>query len=469
MLTYANELPSRFDFVICGAGSSGSVVAARLAQRSDITVLLIEAGGSDDVQAVMEPARWPENLSSERDWSFRTAPEKALHERSLLLSMGKVLGGGSSINVGVWARGHKTDWDFFAAEAGDLAWNYESVLKIYKRIEAWQGAPDETRRGHDGPVYIKQQQDPHPLTVATLEAAESLGLPHYETPNGSMMEGEGGASRFESIIKDGRRQSIFRAYVQPLRKQSNLTVLTAANVTRLLLHGTKTVGVEVLHEGKLKRIAVNHEVVLSLGAFQTPRLLMQSGIGNAAHLKQFDIPVVQHLPGVGQNLQDHINFGCIWEYNKPLLPQGSGCEANIYWKSEARLVVPDLLLCQAQFPVPSPETASWGVPEHGWTMFAGVAHPKSRGTVSLTGSHFSDPLHIVTNALSDPEDLKAAEASVALTREIGNAPALRRLNTREVLPRDFDVGSHFAKLHFYIERSTSRTSDVSASPGNRKS
>ncbi len=143
-------LKSHYDFIVCGSGSSGSVVARRLAENTDVSVLLLEAGGSDDVPSVTEAARWFENLGTERDWKFVAQPNPHLKGRSIPLDMGKVLGGGSSINVMAWVRGHKNDWDFFASESGDPAWNYESVLNIYRRIEDWQGAPDPTRRGTGG-------------------------------------------------------------------------------------------------------------------------------------------------------------------------------------------------------------------------------------------------------------------------------------------------------------------------------
>ena len=427
-------IEAQYDFIICGAGSSGSVVARRLAENPAVNVLLLEAGGSDDVPSVMDPLQWPKNLGSERDWGFASEPEPHLNGRSIPLSMGKVLGGGSSINVLVWARGHRSDWDYFAAEAGDTAWNYDAVLQIYKGIEDWQGVPDSLRRGSGGPVFLQQPPTPHPLTIATLEACESVGVPVFQSPNGIMMEGEGGASRYELILKDGKRHSVFRAYTYPVSSQPNLTVMMHTRVSRLTLSGSRVTGVEILRGGKLTRVGASCEVVLSLGAIETPRVLMQSGIGDQNHLASVGVPVVQHLPGVGKNLQDHINFGCIWEYREPLEPLDSGAEATIYWKSEAALEGPDLLLGQAEFPVPSPQTKDMNVPKHGWTMFAGVCRPHSRGNVSLTGPNVDDPLQIQTNALSHPADVRAAFAAVALSREIGNAPPLRSINKREALP-----------------------------------
>lgn len=180
-----------------------------------LAVLLLEAGGDDDVPSVTEAFRWHENLGSERDWKFVAQPNPPLNGRAMSLPMGKVLGGGSSINVMAWARGHKNDWDFFAEEAGDRGWNYESVLNIYRRIEDWNGAPDPKYRGTGGPVFVQPAADPNPIAPAMVEGARSVGIPPFEDHNGRMMEGDGGASILDLIVRDGKRQSIFRAYAFP--------------------------------------------------------------------------------------------------------------------------------------------------------------------------------------------------------------------------------------------------------------
>src|SRR6516165_6229290 len=266
------ELKPQYDFIVCGSGSSGSVVARRLAENPEVDVLLLEAGGDDDVASIQEAASWPVNLGGEHDWNFSAQPNPSVNGRSLPLSMGKVLGGGSSINLVIWARGHKNDWDFFAEEAGDPAWNYESILQIYRRIEDWHGAPDPEHRGTGGPVYVQpgtpssQQQ-----ALAVLEAARSVGIPTYENQNGRLMESAGGASIIDLRVRDGKRQSIFRSYVFPIMDKPNLTVLTGALVTRLMFEGKRVTGVEIDHRGALRRICARSEVILSLGAIHTPK------------------------------------------------------------------------------------------------------------------------------------------------------------------------------------------------------
>lgn len=423
-----------YDFIVCGAGTTGCVVAARLADHNNARVLLIEAGNAYSGPEVVEPAQWPMNLGTDRDWAFEGQPNSHLNDRRLSLSMGKGLGGGSSINVMVWARGHRSDWDYFAAESGDPAWGYNSVLDYYRRIENWQGIPDAVRRGSGGPVHVEQPATPQPLAWATLEAASCLGIPRYESPNGEMMEGPGGVAITDLRINQGKRESVYDSYIRPRLQHPNLTVLTGALVTRVLLSGTKAIGVEAVVDGKRHRFHAGAEVILSMGAVNTPKVLMQSGIGPEDQLRAHGIALINHLPGLGQNLQDHIAFGCTWEYRQPQLIGGSGCETTLYWRSDSRLDAPDLLQCQLEFPVPSPSEVGVQPPQHGWTMFAGLARPVSRGRVRLSGAGPLDAPLIEPESLSAPEDMAAALASIDLCRAIGNSEAFNGLVKREVVP-----------------------------------
>jgi choline dehydrogenase len=429
------NLATDYDFIVCGSGSSGSVVARRLAENPEVTVLLLEAGGDDDVSNVTEANQWATNLGSERDWGFLGQPNPNLNGRAIPLNMGKVLGGGSSINVMAWARGHKNDWDFFASEADDPAWNYESVLEIYKRIEDWHGTPDPKHRGTGGPVFVQSAPDPNPIAPAMVNGASSIGIPTFESNNGHMMEGDGGASILDLRVRDGKRLSVFRSYTFPYMDRPNLTVLTSALVTRLTFEGKRAAGVEIAYNGKRLRIGAASEVVLSLGAIHTPKVLMQSGIGDDSELKRAGIPVVQHLPGVGQNFQDHFGIGCLWEYRQPLAPRNNGGEATFFWKSNPALDTPDLQTCLGELPICSAETATkFNPPAASWTLFGGVVGPKSRGQIHLTGPNPHDPVQIEANTLSHPDDLKAAVVCVELCREIGNSSALRPYTKREVMP-----------------------------------
>jgi choline dehydrogenase len=355
--------------------------------------------------------------------------------RSIPMNMGKVLGGGSSINLMAWSRGHKNDWDYFASEAGDPAWSYESVLNIYRRIEDWHGAPDPKYRGTGGPVFVQPAPDPNPIAPAMLEGARSVGIPTFENQNGRMMEGAGGSSILDVLIRDGKRQSVFRSYTFPYMDRPNLTVLTHALVTRITFEGKRATGVECIYNGETNRISAGLEVVLSLGSIHTPKVLMQSGIGDQTELERHGISVVQHLPGVGQNLQDHSAIGCIWEYQKPLAPRNSAGEATFFWKSDPSLDTPDIQTCLGEVPLSSAEILTrFNPPAGSWTMFGGLVRPKSRGRIRLTGPNPLGAVQIETNMMSHPDDLKAAIACVQLCREIGNSAALRPFTKREVTP-----------------------------------
>jgi choline dehydrogenase len=429
------QLKSHYDFIVCGSGSSGSVVARRLAENPDVSVLLLEAGGSDDVPTVMEAIQWPFNFGSDRDWNFAGQPSSHLNGRSIPLHMGNVLGGGSSINAMGWSRGHKNDWNFFASEAGDAAWNYESALKTYLRIEDWHGIPDPKYRGTGGPIFLQPAPDPNPIAPAMVEGARSIGIPTFDNHNGRMMEGEGGASIIELLVRDGRRQSVFRAYTLPYMDRPNLAVLTQALVTRVTFKGKRATGVEITYDSKIHRIAAGLEVVLSLGAMHTPKLLMQSGIGDREELDRYGIAPVQHLPGVGKNFQDHVMISCVWEYQQPLAPRNNMGEAIFHWKSSPGLDTPDLMVCQAEVPICSAENAvRFNPPPGSWALLGGVVRPESRGQIHLTGPNADDQILINDNLLSHPDDMKAAIACVELCREIGNSAVLRAYTKREVMP-----------------------------------
>ena len=431
----ASELSTAFDYIVCGSGSAGSVVAGRLAANPEVRVLLLEAGGSDETDLVLDTDSWPMNLGGENDWSFMTEPNAHLGGRSLLYSMGKVLGGGSSINVGTWSRGHKADWDMYAAEAGDAAWRYDAILELYRsRVEDWVGVPDPDFYGVGGPMHVQPVADPDAFSLALLDAAQSSGMPRFSNSGGQMMKGNGGCAVVDNIIHNGKRQSVYRSYVYPRLLQPNLTVLTNASTIRILFEGSRAVGIEFEYQGQRRQVKARSEIVLSQGAIQTPKLLMQSGIGDQDELSKFGIQVRQHLPGVGHNLHDHVALALVWEATDAPLPQNARSSAVAFWKTDPALDAPNFYTYGIGIPFLTQENAAnYPPPPSAWTLFMGM-RPASRGSVHLTGAKASDPLRVQANYLSVPSDLTDLKLGVERAREIGNAAALRPYTRREHTP-----------------------------------
>jgi choline dehydrogenase len=433
-----SRLAREYDFIVCGAGSSGSVVARRLAEDPTASVLLIDAGGDDMVEEVTNPLLWPGNIGSVRDWGFIAEANANLANRRLLMTMGKVLGGGSSVNVMVWARGHRNDWDNFSREAQDENWSHKSVSKIFRQIENWRGKPDPQYRGADGPVWVQPPIDPSPLALRTLEAAATRGIKRFESPNGQMMEGDGGAALTDMLIRDDKRHSIFHAYVRPWLAHSNLTVLTGSKVQRVILEGKSATGVEVKINNEVVVLRARSEVVLCLGAINTPKCLMLSGIGDKKELSRHDLPVIQHLPGVGKNLQDHLTFPCVWSLGERLPPRNNGSEVTIYWKSETGCAAPDMFLCQVEFPYRSKDMLAKGLPAFGWSTVGSLARPKSRGEIRLRSSNPDDMPVLDMQFLSHRDDMETVLRGIKFCRELGNSSAVAPFRTAEALPGDLN-------------------------------
>jgi choline dehydrogenase len=264
------DLKSSYDYIVVGSGASGAVVARRLAENPQTTVLLLEAGGEDLRPSILMTETWFFNQGTDVDWGFQAEPSKSVNNRSIKQAMGRVFGGGTSINGMVWARGHKNDFDDWAKEADDEAWGYRHVLDVYKRIEDWQGVPDRERRGRGGNVYVQPAPNPNPIASAFLKAAEAYGIQAFDDQNGVMQEGAGGAAITNVRIRDGRRLNIPASYLYPVMDQPNLTVLMRAYVNRLTLEGSTVTGVEFEWRDEVRKIKASSEVVLSAGAIHTP-------------------------------------------------------------------------------------------------------------------------------------------------------------------------------------------------------
>lgn len=428
------SLTSSYDYIVVGSGASGSVVARRLAENPDARVLLLEAGGADLSPGILITETWFFNQGGEFDWNFGAERSPSVNHRSIAQAMGKAIGGGTSINGMVWARGHKNDFDHWAREAGDDAWNYQHVLDIYRRIEDWQGAPDLKRRGRGGEVFVQPAPHPSSIAPAFLRAAESLGIPTFADQNGVMQEGPGGAAITNVRIRDGRRLNIPSSYLYPVMDQANLTVLTGAYVNRLTIEGDTATGVEFEWQGQVRTIKASSEVVLSAGAIQTPKILMLSGIGDRAQLDRFGIATVTHLPGVGQNFQDHpVIGGGLWQAPEPLPMRNNASEANLFVKSRPELDTPDLHIWQIEAPYLSEVTGRLAV-ENAWSISPGLVRPESRGFLRLKSADPREAPEIHANMLADPRDLAALRKSMEITRQLGNSEAMKPFVKREILP-----------------------------------
>lgn len=438
--TLADEVRPHYDFIVCGGGSAGCVMARRLSDDPGVSVLLLEAGGSDRVPAVLDSSLWMSNIGSERDWGYSAEPSPYLAGRAARLPMGKVLGGGSSINGSIWARGHRHDFDEWARISGDPGWGYESVLGLYREIEDWQGQPDALRRGRGGLLNVQPPHDPVPLVHALIEATDALGIPHVSDINAEAMEGDGGCGLPNLLLRDGNeRVSMAATYLRPVLQRPNLHVLLCAEVTRLRLDGLRATGVEFVRRGRLHRVHAGLEVVLSLGAINTPKLLMLSGLGPRAPLQALGLPLLHHLPGVGQNFQDHILMaGCCWAYPTPEPPRNNAAEFVFYAKSRPGLPAPDLMPVLEEAPFASDAVARrYEVPRgaaSAWTLAPGLAQPTSRGQVLLASADPRVAPRIEANFLSTEDDVRALLHCMALCREIGNSAACAPFREREIFP-----------------------------------
>ncbi len=441
-----------FDYVIVGAGSAGCVLADRLSADGRHSVLVLEFGGSDRSIFIQMPSALSIPMNMPRyNWFYHTEPEPGLGGRSLHTPRGKVLGGSSSINGLVYIRGNPLDFDRWEEE-GARGWSYADVLPYFRRAETRADGGD-TYRGAKGQLQTRYGTLRNPLHAAWLAAAAQAGYPKTADVNGYQQEGFG---RMDMTVGAGRRSSAANAYLRPAMQRRNLSVRTHALATRILFEGRRAIGLEYRRGETQERIRIGRELILSGGPINSPQLLKLSGVGPAAELREFNLPVIHDLPGVGENLQDHLEFyfqvackepislyssikpmqkaliGARWLLRKDGLGATNHFESCGFIRSRPGIEYPDI---QYHFlPMAVAYDGSTLAQEHGFQAHVGPMRSKSRGWVRLASDRPTDKPRILFNYLSHPDDLVEMRACVRLTREIFAQPAFDPYRGREIQP-----------------------------------
>ena len=428
------SLRPRYDFIVVGAGAAGCVLAADLS-AAGAQVLVIESGGADDAPTIANPSVWFYNVGGPLDYSLPVTPSPRLTNRKFNMALGHVLGGGSSINAMVWTRGMQRDYDGWAKD-GAAGWAFADVLPVFKAQEDWEGGANAWR-GTGGPIHIRRPKAPHPTAPAFLDAAREMGMPILDDVNGPMLPGAGYINM--NIAADGTRVSAARAFLHPALSRSNLTLLLKSQVVKLNFQGTRCVGVKVFTDGAVKDIEADREVIVAAGAIGSPKLLMLSGVGDAAALRGLGIDVVENLPGVGKNLQDHVLVsGVVFKYKgkMPDRPADSNAvEAEVYLSSGPSTDT-DINLVLEQLPAVTPETAArYGTPPaDAFTIAPALVQPTSRGSVRLASKNGQDAAVVEGNHLGTDDDFAAIVRAIEAARELGSQRAFDRVRDVELIP-----------------------------------
>jgi choline dehydrogenase len=436
-----------YDFVIVGAGSAGCVLANRLTEDPAVRVLLLEAGGRDTKQEIQIPAAFPKLFKSSCDWAYVTEPQRELGGRTVFWPRGKVIGGSSSINAMVYSRANAADHDAWG-NAGIVGWNYRDLLPYYRKSERNDRWVNEFHRD-DGVWHVSEPRCLSPLTHTFIEAATAAGIPENPDFNGATQEGVG---YFQVNQKNGKRHSVSAAFLTPARTRRNLTVHSAAHVTRVMFEKQRAIGVEYVHQSATTQMRADRSVVLCGGAVNSPQLLMLSGVGPANHLREHGVEVVADLPGVGQNLQDHPLMGVEFECCEPislykadnlknivkylLFKQGpltsNVCEAAVFSRLDSRSAVPEV---EIPFAPTFYMNNGWDNPQlHGYSAGVVVQHPESRGEVTLRSNDPFMPPAIQPNYFTEPRDLAVAVAGIKLARELLLSASFAKCRGKEWWP-----------------------------------
>lgn len=441
-----------YDYIITGGGPAGCVLANRLSEDPSVRVLLLEAGGGDRNPLFHMPAGFAKMTKGVASWGWSTVPQKHMKDRVLRYTQARIIGGGSTINAQLYTRGNSADYDLWASEDGCKGWSYRDVLPYFKRAEDNQRFSDDYH-GTGGPLGVSMPAAPLPICDAYIRAGQQLGIPYNPDFNGRQQAGVG---FYQLTQRDRRRSSASMAYLSPIRGRRNLVVRLGARVTRIVLEGKRAVGVEIATPGGTEIVRAEREVLVSSGAVGSPKLLLQSGIGPADHLREVGVKVTHDLPGVGGNMQDHLDLFVIAEckgdftYDNVaklhrtlwagleyvLFREGpvasSLFETGGFWYADPNARSPDI-----QFHLGLGSGIEAGVARlknAGVTLNSAYLHPRSRGTIRLASADPAAAPLIDPNYWSDPHDRKMSIEGLRVARDIMRQDALKPFVLAERLP-----------------------------------
>ncbi|MGQ0751339.1 MAG: GMC family oxidoreductase [Betaproteobacteria bacterium] len=443
----------RYDYVIVGAGSAGCVLANRLSEDGRHTVLLLEAGPRDNSPWIHIPIGYGKTMFHPvYNWGFHTEPEPGMNDRRVYWPRGRGIGGSSSINGLIYVRGQPQDYDGWAA-LGNRGWGWDDVLPYFRKMEHNSRGESEFHGG-DGPVWCSDIGERHELMDAAIRAGEEIGVPRNDDFNGATQEGVG---YYQLFIRRGMRCSSATAYLRPATKRSNLRVETHAHATAVTFDGIRATGVEYRQRGVVQHAHAAREVILAAGALQTPQLLQLSGVGPGALLQEIGIPVVKDLPGVGENLQDHLQFRLMYKVSRPITTNdqlrtlsgrlGIGLRWLLFRTGPLAIginqgglftrVLPESKTPDIQFHLATLSADMAGGKPHPWsgcTFSVCQLRPESRGTVRIKSRDPLEPPAMRPNYLSREGDCRCAVEAIRFARRLAAAPALKEYLSEEYRP-----------------------------------